>query len=117
MTAQRGRFTMTSLERARPALTIAALIAAVHLAVAPLAAQHQSHQMPAPPAKQAAPQAPAPGRPTGSRGSCEARAGAARLTLEALSARLDLARLTDNESEMRAAAAAADRAFKAWSSC
>lgn len=103
---------MTSLGRTRPAFTIAALIATIHLGAAPLAAQHQGHQMPAPPAKQAAPQKFPAGRSTGSRESCEARAGAARLTLETLSARLDLARLTDNESEMRAAAAAADRAFR-----
>ena len=104
---------MTFLGHTRPAFTIAVLIAAMHLAAAPLAAQHQGHQVPAPSAvKQAAPQQPAAGRSTGSRGSCEARAGAARLTLETLSARLDLARLTDNESEMRAAAAAADRAFR-----
>ena len=103
---------MTPLDRTRHWFTIAALVAAIHIAIAPLAAQHQGHQMPAPPAKQAAPQKPAVGRSTGSRGSCEARAGAARLTLETLSARLDLARLTDNESEMRAAAAAADRGFR-----
>ncbi len=83
----------------------------VHIVGVPVSAQHQGHQMPAPPAKKPTPAKAAPSPGAGTEASCQARARAASQRLEALTARLDLARLTDNRTEMRAAAASADRAL------
>lgn len=94
----------------RPVVIILAL-GLVHIVGVPVSAQHQGHQMPAPPAKKPTPGKAAPSPGAGTEASCQARARAASQRLEALTARLDLARLTDNTTEMRAAAAAADRAL------
>ncbi len=103
--------TLALMTRAfRPVVIILAL-GLVHIVGVPVSAQHQGHQMPSPPAKKPTPTMAAPSPRAGTEASCQARARAASQRLEALTARLDLARLTDNRTEMRAAAASADRAL------
>ncbi|MDQ3418084.1 MAG: nuclear transport factor 2 family protein [Acidobacteriota bacterium] len=105
-----GRILALMTRASRPVVIILTL-GLVHIAGVPVSAQHQGHPMPPSPATKPAPAKAAPAPGAGTEAFCQARARAASQRLEALTARLDLARLTDNTTEMRAAAAAADRAL------